>query len=147
MILLDWTRMGKFFCLAGAVVQDGGFRIVRPLQVQHRQAPVRNVGWPAWALEGRQRWEVFDLLHPEPAEPQPPHTEDLWVRGLRAHNRSAVPELRRAILQATSIHPGEPAFGITLDKTQTALRLQPGVGTRSLATLIVPAEHIHFSAV
>ena len=31
MVLVDWTRMGKFYCLAGAVVQEGKVRIVRPL--------------------------------------------------------------------------------------------------------------------
>jgi hypothetical protein len=28
LIILDWTRMGHQFCLAGAIVQDGQYRIV-----------------------------------------------------------------------------------------------------------------------
>src|SRR5438045_3182384 len=45
MILLDWTRMGRSYCLAGAVAQRDGFQIVRPLYFKYRESPVRNVGW------------------------------------------------------------------------------------------------------
>ncbi|HXG11727.1 MAG TPA: 3-oxoacyl-[acyl-carrier-protein] synthase III C-terminal domain-containing protein [Gemmataceae bacterium] len=31
MILLDWTRMGKSYCLAGVVAERGRYRVVRPL--------------------------------------------------------------------------------------------------------------------
>ena len=51
MILLDWTRMGKTYCLAGAVVQDGRYRVIRPLLARYHDAPVRNVGWSAYQLD------------------------------------------------------------------------------------------------
>ena len=62
MILLDWTRMGKSFCLAGGVVGKDGLRIIRPLWAHHSNLPVRNVGWSSWIMEGRTRWEVFELV-------------------------------------------------------------------------------------
>jgi hypothetical protein len=73
MILLDWTRMGKSYCLAGVIRQNGAFRVVRPLLTQHRDAPVRNVGWSPFLMDGHSRWEVFELIHPTPADSQPPH--------------------------------------------------------------------------
>jgi hypothetical protein len=45
MILLDWTRMGHVYCLAGVVVLDGRHHVVRPLPLRHRASPMRNVGW------------------------------------------------------------------------------------------------------
>src|SRR6267378_2144519 len=48
MVLLDWTRMGRSFCVAGALFQDTHYRLVRPLLAKNRQAPVRNVGWSAY---------------------------------------------------------------------------------------------------
>jgi hypothetical protein len=47
MILLDWTRMGKSFCLAGVVAEGRELRVVRPLLKCGWEAPVRNVGRPA----------------------------------------------------------------------------------------------------
>src|SRR5438128_20181 len=135
MILLDWTRMGNSFCLAGGVAEDQGFRVVRPLLASGRGAPVRNLGWPRRSLQGHARWEVFELLDPRPATPQPPHLEDLWVRAMRARHRSAAPEIRRALLSATEGEPREPVFGVRLDRTRSAMRLQPGLGSRSLATV------------
>jgi len=82
MILLDWTRMGKTFCVAGAVVQGGQYHVVRPLSVHFRDAPVRNVGWSAYQLAGHARWDVFELIGPKPAAAVPPHLEDIWVRTL-----------------------------------------------------------------
>src|SRR5262245_57022886 len=64
MILLDWTRMGKWYCLAGVVEQGGTFRVVRPLLAKFRAAPVRNVGWSAYLLDGHARWEIFELIAP-----------------------------------------------------------------------------------
>jgi hypothetical protein len=34
MILVDWTRKGKSYCLADAVTERGGWRVVRPLQAK-----------------------------------------------------------------------------------------------------------------
>jgi hypothetical protein len=144
MILLDWTRMGKWYCLAGAVEQNGTYRIVRPLQGKFRDAPVRNVGWSAYLLDGHVRWEVLELLVPEPAPSQPPHVEDLWVRALRSRKRLATPAQRRAILEATRAKPGEPLFGAALTWTQSSAYLPPDTGQRSLATLIVPGSQIRF---
>jgi hypothetical protein len=146
MILLDWTRMGKSFCLAGGVAEDDRFRVVRPLLASDRHAPVRNVGWPHWSLEGPARWEIFELIDPEPAAPQPPHLEDLWVRAMRSRHRSAAPEVRQALLRATEGEQGQPVFGVPLDRTRSAMRLQPGLGRRSLATLVVPSDRVTFRA-
>ena len=57
MILLDWTRMGRSYCLAGAVTEGGHFRTVRPLFRKHQQPPVRNAGWSAYLFDGHARWE------------------------------------------------------------------------------------------
>jgi hypothetical protein len=144
MILLDWTRMGKNYCLAGVVVQDGRYRVVRPLLARHRQASVRVAGWSAFLLDGHRRWDVFELIGPQPAQPEPPHLEDIWVRSLRPHRRSATPEERRAVLAATAGGPGEPLFGAPLAPTRSAAYLEPGSGRRSLATLLVSAAGITF---
>ena len=62
MILLDWTRMGRSYCLAGAVLEKGDWRIVRPLPMKHRAAPVRNIGWSPFLFDGHARWEIFELI-------------------------------------------------------------------------------------
>src|SRR5438105_15682798 len=105
MILLDWTRMGKSYCLAGAVIQDQQWRIVRPLLTKYREGPVRNVGWSAYLMDGHARWEIMELIGPEPATPQPPHREDLSVRAMRSRRSFASPHQRRAILAATMPPP------------------------------------------
>jgi hypothetical protein len=121
MVLLDWTRMGRAFCVAGAVRQDKSYRIVRPLLANNRNAPVRNLRWPAYLLNGRSRWEIFELIGAEPAEPQAPHREDYWVRAMRPRNRSASPEERRAILEATAAKPEASLFGAPLSPTRIGL--------------------------
>jgi len=146
MVLLDWTRMGKSYCLAGAVLEPGRVRIVRPLLAKHRSAPVRNVGWSPFLLDGHRRWEVFELIGLEEATPEPPHLEDVWVRALRPRNQSASPDERRAILQATTAITGQPLFGVPLTLRPYSAHLLPGTGQRSLAALIVPSAGIHFSA-
>jgi hypothetical protein len=145
MVLLDWTRMGKWYCLAGAVSMAGAYRVVRPLLLKLHDAPMRNVGWSAWLLDGHSRWEVFEIVGPQPAPPDPPHLEDLWVRALRPRRRLATPAERRAILAATRAQPNEDLFGTPLATTRTAAHLLPGMGCRSLATLEVPANRIEFS--
>lgn len=144
MILLDWTRMGKWYCLAGAVEQGGAVRIVRPLLAKFQDAPARNVGWSAYLLDGHARWEVFELIGERPTEPRPPHLEDLWVRALRSCRRLAPPEKRRAILAATAARPGEELFGVPLCPTRSAAYVAPGTGQRSLATVVVPAGKVRF---
>jgi len=172
MVLLDWTRMGKAFCLAGAVNQGGKLQIVRPLLGSRSSTspfpmfhaiskwiglaveqpprtdlsgPVRNVGWPAHLLKCRSRWEIFDLIGAEAAEPQPPHREDLWVRTIRPWNRYASLEQRRAILECTTIKPDESLFGAPLMTTRVGAYLVPGAGLRSLATVTVAAKDMSFS--
>jgi hypothetical protein len=144
MILLDWTRMGTLYCLAGAVVEGGFVRTVRPLLRRYRDAPVRNVGWSPFHIDGHQRWEVFELVGPEPADPQPPHVEDTWVQALRPRRVSAPSEQRRAILQSRAAKPGEAIFGTPLLTRWASAYLCPGTGQRSLATLIVPPAQIAF---
>src|SRR3954463_427431 len=111
MVLVDWTRMGKTYCLAGVVFQGGQPRVVRPLPGRQRDAPVRNAGWPPSLADRRSRWEVFELVGPSPAEPPPPHLEDVWVHALRPRGWLAGPAQRRAILQATTTPAGQPLFG------------------------------------
>jgi hypothetical protein len=144
MILLDWTRMGRLYCLAGVVADAAGYRVVRPLLVKHRAAPVRNVGWSPYLLDGHSRWEVFDLVGSEPPDPEPPHLEDLWVRALGPRRRTAPSAQRREILECTVPPADEPLFGVPLARTQHAAYLQPGTGRRSLVTLVVSPDAIRF---
>lgn len=144
MILLDWTRMGHVYCLAGAVRDNGGYRVVRPLLARHRAAAVRNTGWSPYLFDGRRRWEAFELIGAEPATPEPPHVEDTWVRALRPLNRSAGVAQRYEILTATMTPPGREPFGAPLSFTRAGAFLPPGVGCRSLTTLTVPASCCHF---
>jgi hypothetical protein len=146
MILLDWTRMGKTYCLAGAVAQGRAFRVVRPILARGRDAPVRNVGWSPFLLDGHTRWEIFTLDRPLPTPPEPPHLEDLWVRTLKPLHSLASPQQRRDILAATGVKPGEPLFGTDFGGTQFTVSVAPGTGQRSLATLVVPAKEIVFRA-
>ena len=97
MVLLDWTRMGRSYCLAGVVQHNGQLRVVRPLPIAGRKAPVRNVGWSPFLMDGHSRWECFELVRAEPADSSPPHLEDVWVRELRPRRVLAEPALRRAI--------------------------------------------------
>lgn len=55
MVLLDWTRMGKQYCLAGVVQHNGQLRVVRPLPLAQRTAAVRNVGWPPFLLDNTNK--------------------------------------------------------------------------------------------
>ena len=146
MILLDWTRMGKSYCLAGVVRQNNQLRVIRPLPARQRYAPVRNVGWSAFVMDGHSRWEIFELVGPEPAEPRPPHQEDIWVRTMQPRRTLASPALRRSILQATLTPPEKPWFGQELTITRSSAFLTPGAGERSLASVVVPAQAIHFTA-
>jgi hypothetical protein len=146
MILLDWTRMGKRYCLAGVVADGSGYRVVRPLPARHRNSPDRNVGWSPFLMEGHSRWEVFELVEPEPARPEPPHTEDCWVRSLRPRRCLANGPLRRLILEGTMAKPGEPLFGAPLTSTRAFAVLPAESGTRSLITAVIPSEQITFSA-
>lgn len=145
MILLDWTRMGRSYCLAGAVAEHGHYRVVRPLLVKHRDAPVRNVGWSAYQVDGHARWEIFELIGLQPAAPEPPHLEDLWVRTLRSRGALAPIAQRREVLAATTARLDEALFGVPLCSTRSAAYLLPGTGQRSLATVVVPSASVSFS--
>jgi hypothetical protein len=146
MVVLDWTRMGRHFCLAGVVPDGDGLRVVRPLPLYARNTPVRNVGWPADFLRGRGRWEVFELVGSAEADARPPHREDLWVQNLRPRGRSAPADFRRAILQATQAPPNEPLFGVPLTQTRTSAFLAPGTGCRSLVSVTVAVSDLVFHA-
>lgn len=164
-VLLDWTRMGKGYCLAGAVLEGEGARIVRPLSITHQRSVVgggglfamirsffvrdppegdRTVGWPAFLMAGRSRWEEFDLVSPRLAKTESPHVEDTWVRSLRPCKRLATPDQRRAILRATAAATADALFGAPLRIEGTKTFLLPGEGQRSLSTLLAPAEQIQF---
>jgi hypothetical protein len=144
MILLDWTRMGRSYCLAGVTAAADGYRVVRPLPVKYYGAPVANVGWSPFLFDGHARFEVFELVNPQPARHPAPHLEDIWVGGLRPCRRVADARQRQAVLAATKPPPQEPLFGAPLQLTAGAAQLRPGVGARSLATLWVPAGEIVF---
>jgi hypothetical protein len=146
MVLLDWTRMGKSYCLAGAVVGSNPVRIVRPLLAKYRAADMRNTGWSAYLMDGHSRWEVFELIGPEVADQQPPHVEDVWVRAMRPRRRLATTEQRRAILKETAIAVGQPLFGASLTLARSSAQLNVGAGERSLATRIISPAGIRFSA-
>jgi hypothetical protein len=145
MILVDWTRMGRTYCLAGAIFQDKQWYIVRPLLTRFREAPVRTVGWSAYLMDGHARWQIMELVGPQPAFPEPPHLEDLWIRAMRSRRLSASSEQRRAILAATTAPPSEPIFGSNLASTRATAYLRPGTGQRSLATLVVPSNRLRFA--
>jgi hypothetical protein len=147
MILVDWTRMGRSYCLAGAVPEPGRVRIVRPLPARSRGLPLRNAGWSPWLLDGHSRWEVFELAGPVEAPAEPPHLEDVWVRSLRPRRSLAPPDQRQALLQALAAEAEGDLFGAPLIATRATAYVQPGQGCRSLATLVVPASGIYFSAV
>jgi hypothetical protein len=139
--------MGRVYCLAGAIHQAGEIRIVRPMSARNRNSPIANNGWSPFLMDGHARWQVFEMVRPEPAHAQPPHLEDVWVKDLRSRKRFASPEQRRAILQATLAPPETPIFGIAL--TQSAhgtCSLDPGTGERSLATVMVESAELQFTA-
>jgi hypothetical protein len=146
MILLDWTRMGRSYCLAGVVRGGSGWLVVRPLLYKNPDAPVRNVGWSAYQLDGHQRWEVFDLVlvRPQPVTPEAPHLEDWWVSGLTSYRCRVATDQRRAILEASVAPAGEPLFGEPLLTTWAGAYLMPGTGRRSLTTVIVPGNRLIF---
>ncbi len=144
MILLDWTRMGRSYCLAGAVWEDNAWRIVRPLLLKFRDAPTHKVGWSAYLLDGHARWELFELVGPSLTPVEPPHVEDLWVRALNPRRRSAAPAQRREVLAATLAAPDEPFFGAPFEPTR-AVGLRPGAGQRSLVTVLVAGREVAFT--
>jgi hypothetical protein len=144
-ILLDWTRMARQYCLAGVIVEGNRFPIVRPLLTKFRSAPVRNMGWSPFLMDGHQRWEIFELVGQEPALPEPPHLEDTWVRALRPRRQSASLDQRRRILQSLAVPAEETLFGAPLVKTGSSMYLAPGTGKSSLGTILVPGECISFS--
>jgi hypothetical protein len=146
MILLDWTRMGTYYCLAGAVAEGGSWRMVRPLLAKFKNGPVRNLGWSAYLMDGRCRWEVFQLVGVQPAAPQPPHTEDIWVAEMRSLKRLASPAQRRTVLEAGLRPAGTPLFGVRLSSTRAAAYLLPDTGTSSLATVLVRRGDVTFTA-
>lgn len=146
LILLDWTRMAHTYCLAGVIVHDGQYRVVRPLPARQQHGVVANVGWSPYLFDGHQRWEVFELESPQPAQPAPPHLEDVWVKSLRPRHRLAGPAERRAILQATITPANQPIFGAALISAFRGAQLPPGTGQRSLATVVVPSKEIQVSA-
>jgi hypothetical protein len=144
MVLLDWTRMGRSYCLAGVTSEKGAYRVVRPLPSRFRASPIHNVGWSAYLLDGHARWEIFELVGITPSLCEAPHREDVWVRGLRPRRLTASVPQRREILKATSVEREQPLFGAPLQSTRGAAYLLPGTGERSLATLALPAEQIVF---
>ncbi len=147
MVLLDWTRLGRQYCLAGVIAVDGHLRVVRPLPARSRNSPFPNTGWSPFLLDGWARWDVFELVAPEPGAGLAPHTEDVWVQDLRPRRTSAAPAQRRTILQATLTPADQPLFGTALKPTRAAAFLDPGTGSRSLAGALVPTRQVAFSAV
>jgi hypothetical protein len=100
---------------------------------------------PRGASFADSRWEVFELVDPKPADSSPPHLEDLWVRSMTPRLIVADPAVRRAILQATQVLPGESWFGTDLTTTRSSAYVTPRTGLRSLVSVVVPADAIRFS--
>jgi hypothetical protein len=125
-------------------MENGVYRILRPLPARSRTAATSKVGWSPFLIDGHARWDVFELLGPQLADCQVPHLEDVWVRGLKPRNFSASPEMRRTILQATLAESGQPLFGEPLQMTRSGAYLLPGTRNRSLATVLLLGKHITF---
>src|SRR5262245_24744844 len=124
MLLIDWTRMGRLYCLAGAIYEGGHYRIVRPLAAKSHLDADRKLGWSPYLLDGHRRWEFFELIGPQSAIPDAPHLEDVWVRALEPHHCSANRDLRQAVLAATTVKPGDPLFGVHLTSSRMAAYLK-----------------------
>ncbi len=147
MILCDWTRMGRAYCLTGAVNNGSGWTMVRPLLHKRCPSPVRNVGWSPFLLDGHCRWEVFDLVGLTSPTRELPHVEDVWVRELRPLHRTATPVQRRSILEA-GVRPADVLlFGQPFSPSRTAAHLEAGTGDRSLATVVVERRGLSFSGI
>jgi hypothetical protein len=147
LILLDWTRMGRVYCLAGAVCEAGRYRIVRPLPGHGRENPVPNQGWPPFLVDGHRRWERFELLHARPAPATPPHVEDFWVQELKPCRRPVSRQERRAVLQATLAPSDQPLFGAALNQSHGgSCHVEPGNGECSLTSVLVPSAEVEFTA-
>ena len=145
MILLDWTRMGKSYCLAGVILQENGqLKTVRPLRASHSQLEIRNVGWPLETMEGKSRWDVFELVNPKATLLEAPHLEDLWVDGLKPRGKLNDLARRKAILEGTLRASSQPWFGVPLATTRSAAYLTPGTGSRSLTSVLVSSQQITF---
>ncbi|HEV3204141.1 MAG TPA: hypothetical protein VGY77_07155 [Gemmataceae bacterium] len=138
--------MGNSYCIAGAWMDQGQWRIIRPLMAKKGDLPARNVGWSPYYLDGFSRWDIFEIFLPAPANPEPPHGEDLWVRALKPQRRSASMEIRQAILEFTASAKDGPLFGVPLSTTRVGAYLNPGTGERSLTTINVAADEIRFEA-
>ncbi len=108
------------------------------------RASANGAGGPiSWrAGSAGKCWSWWD--GPLPAQPQPPHLEDVWVHGLRWRRGPAPAEQRQHILELTRGNAGAPLFGAPLIPTRSGAYLQPGTGKRSLATIRVVAEQITF---
>ncbi len=173
MILVDWTRMGKTYCVAGFVAEGDGWRTVRPMplaatapiarprlwgvvdallggsrsrQLDRPDRPPPNVGWFFSQLDTLRRWDIVELVEPKPADVERPHTEDVWVRSMRPTGRTVASEDRPAILRQTCAEETTPYFGVPLLTTRSSAFLRPGTGERSLVTVIVPSHEIWFDA-
>src|SRR4029077_5725109 len=96
MILLDWTRMGKTFCVAGLVADGSRWRTVRPIpnefHTANKPGAARNIGWFPSQLGRLPRWDVVNLIGTQSAQAEPPHTEDIWVTEMHATGHSLAVE-------------------------------------------------------
>jgi hypothetical protein len=146
MILLDWTRMGTHFCLAGVVIEGKSVRTVRPLPERFYDGRSDHCGWPESAIHGHRRWEIVELVGASPAETRPPHREDMWVQELGWQGELAAPAQRREVLRRTAALSSRWLFGVPLNRTRASAYLVPGSGERSLATIVVPSRGITFLA-
>jgi hypothetical protein len=150
MILLDWTRMGKTFCVAGLVADGSEWRTVRPMPIEFhsttRPGALRNVGWFPSQLGKSQRWDIMHLVGTQSAALEPPHTEDIWVTEMRPAGQSFAQERRSAVLRGTVISGYKPHFGVPLLHTRTSAYLKPGTGERSLVTVTAHGYELFFEA-
>jgi hypothetical protein len=109
--------------------------------LQFADVPV-DTDWSPFQLDGHSRWEVFEVIAPEPAPPQAPHLEDAWVISLRSRHGLATSGQRRAVLQATLVPEGQPLFGAALRRDKQKAYLLANEGSRSLTSVAVRQKQI-----
>jgi hypothetical protein len=91
-------------------------------------------------------WDIVLLVEPRQADFERPHTEDVWVRGIRVTGRTVPIERRGAILKATEVDGTKPLFGEPMHTTWSSAYLYPGHGDRSLVTVVTKAKELVFEA-
>ena len=142
MILCDWTRMGRTYCLAGAVFSAGlDLRSAGAAHAPGSGPQRRLVAVPAGRSLPLGNVRAVGATTPPP---EPPHVEDRWVRSLRRW-ALATPAERRAVLLAGTRPCGKPFWRPVFPLGDG----EPGSGDgeRSLVTVVVDRRSLSFTGV